>query len=405
MADQIAESGERKQGLRQLGGFFRDRIQLNSVLLVLCFVSVLLLESQSAASYSTYFLSLAMLVTFREWNDVFHERMLWVITGLLAWLVLSALWSRPFEARDLATVFTRALLVFFFVVAFAECQLRGQLRRWLGRALAIVGLLAVVLAMWVHYEEPPIHGRLNGLGQLDTQVVAALVYGVVLIFVLDVVVTDQSAGWRGLAAFSAFVVAYAVYLSDSRNAWVSVLLGAGIFGLAHVVNNRERFVVAVGALAVVLLAAIAALIASETTEAFILPRGSSFRPEIWRAALERITDGNKWLGLGINTPDDFRIFGRTFLHPHNMYLSVAYQGGLIALGLLLVLLGWVIRALMRNYSSPDAKFALGVLSIAVSAYLLDGHELIDKIGATWLMFWLPVAIALGFNWSQPSRAL
>jgi O-antigen ligase len=265
--------------------------------------------------------------------------------------------------------------------------------------------VAVLAAIWVHYSDPPLHGRLNGLGQLDTQVIAALVYGVVLIFVFDVVMTDRSVGWRAVAALSALVVAYAVYLSDSRNAWVSVLVGVGVFVLAHVVKSSQRFIASVASLAVVLAVVVASLVINDSTRGFVLPRGYSYRPEIWSAAIDRIAEGNIWVGLGINTPDDYLIRDITFFHPHSMYLSIVHQAGLVALALTIVLLGLVFRSLMRNYRSLDAKFALGVLGIALSAYLLDGHELIDKVGPTWLLFWLPVAIALGFDWSQPSRGL
>lgn len=40
--------------LNFVAGFLRDHIQVNALLIVLCFVSVLALSSQSAASYSTY---------------------------------------------------------------------------------------------------------------------------------------------------------------------------------------------------------------------------------------------------------------------------------------------------------------------------------------------------------------
>jgi hypothetical protein len=79
-----------------------DRIQINSVLIVLCFVSVLMLESQSAASYSTYLLSISMLLTLGAWDDVFRQPLLQGISVLLGWLVLSSLWSTPFEIRAAA---------------------------------------------------------------------------------------------------------------------------------------------------------------------------------------------------------------------------------------------------------------------------------------------------------------
>ena len=118
-----------------------------------------------------------MLFGMREWNDVFSQRLFWLILALVSYLVLTAFWSDPFTWRGLLTIVSRALLVVLFVVAFAECQLRGQVQRWLGRTMAVVGSGATLAAIIVFFVTDPEDGRLNGLGQLDTHVIAALVYG------------------------------------------------------------------------------------------------------------------------------------------------------------------------------------------------------------------------------------
>ena len=76
--------------------------------------------------------------------------------------------------------------------------------------------------------------------------------------------------------------------------------------------------------------------------------------------------------------------------------------GVVLFGVVLV---GVLRVLFNNYDRSDAKLALGVLGIALPAYFLDGHELVDKVGSTWFLFWLPVAISLGLSWSRPNRGL
>jgi len=112
--------------LTQISDFFGDRIQVNSLLIVLSFVGVLALSSQSAASYPTYFLAIAMLWRWREWTDVRSVRYLLVVITLLSYLVLSSLWSTPFALRDMLSVLVRALLVLLFVIAFGECTLRER---------------------------------------------------------------------------------------------------------------------------------------------------------------------------------------------------------------------------------------------------------------------------------------
>jgi O-antigen ligase len=389
--------------LNSIVGFFQDRIQVNSLLVVLCLVSVLGLSSQSAASYSTYFLALAMLFSARQWRDVFSVRLLWGIVGLLVYLSLTSLWSDPFDVRKTLSVLVRALLVMFFVVAFAECQQRGQLQNWLARAMAVVGSLAVLAAIVVFIVTKPEGGRLNGLGQLHSQIIAALVYGVVLIFVVQVFFTHRLVALRGLAVVGASLIGYAVFLTDSRNAWVSVSTGLGIFVLAHWIRDKQRFLAAVAMMGFAGVVLLGGLLAFESTREILLPRGASFRPDIWGAIASKVINANPWIGLGVLTENNVVVDGIEFLHPHSLYLSVFFQGGLVGVTLLILVLVGTLRVLFENYETSNAKLALAILGIALPAYLLDGHELIDKVGSTWFLFWLPVGISLGLRWNQPVR--
>ncbi len=386
-----------------LVAFFKDRIQLIGAVIVLCFASVLTLSSQSGASYSTYFLALIMLFSIKEWNDVFSVRLMWLILALAIYLVLTAFWSDPFTWRGLLSVASRGMLVVFFVIAFAECQLRGQVQKWLGRTMAVVGSGATLTAIVVFLVTDPEDGRLNGLGQLDTHVIAALVFGTTLMFVLQMLKYDASRAWRVVAAISAVLIVAAVALSDSRNAWVSVAIGAVVLLVAERVTDRQRFTSSVVAIAFLASVALLALYLNETTREVLLPRGDSFRAAIWSTVLDRVADDGPWIGLGILTSDNIVAMGIEHLHPHSMYLAVLFQGGIVGVLLFGSLLLATLKALLENYDQPDAKLALGILTIALTAYMLDGHELIDKIGSTWFLIWLPVAIALGLRWNRPAQ--
>ncbi|MCR9276602.1 MAG: O-antigen ligase family protein [Pseudomonadaceae bacterium] len=377
---------------------WHDRIWRNGVLIVVCLVSVLLLSSQSAASYGTYILALSMLFGFSAWKDVFQVRLCWLIVALIGYLSLSSFWSEPFEFREFVSVATRGLLTFLFVVALAECQLRGQLQRWLGRAFAVVGFVAVVAAIVVFFVEAPQDGRLNGLGQLDNHVVAALVWAVLIVFALHLILREPSGSWKLLGWLSLCAYVFAVVLSDSRTAWIAALLGSVTYVLASFLNSAQRFtqlVVAVGVLVFVLvcLAAIVPGLAD-----LLFPRGWSFRPEIWQASLEKIGSSGWLFGLGVLTSDDFPIDGIVFAHSHNMYLSVLYQGGIVGLGLFLLVLFVTASTFLRFFVDQDSKLGLSILTVAASAYLLDGHELIDKVGDTWFLVWMPVGLAMGLAW-------
>ena len=384
--------------LNAAASFLRDRIQLNALLIVLCFAGVLALESQSAASYPAYLLAIVMLVRWRHWADVFAVPLMWAVAALLAYLVLTGLWSEDRQPSDALSMLSRAAQVLLFAVAFAECQMRGDLQRWLGRALVAAGLLAGLAGLGLFLMGHTQNGRLIGLGQLDNNVVAALIFSVVLILVTEQALRDPRTQWRRLGGFGIVVMVAAVLLSDSRNGQISAVLGVGTLLIAHRVPDRQRFAVAVLGLGVILAALLAASVANEAGRAFVLPRGDSFRPAIWLATLSAVADGGLWFGRGILTDDTLVTAAGEFPHPHNMYLSVLFQGGLVGAALFATLIAAVLRTLLRHYGHRDAKLALGILGLALPAWLLDGHELIDKVGMTWFLFWLPVAISLGLAW-------
>jgi len=349
----------------------------------------------------SYLLCLTMLVRIADWKDVRDCPMVWPILAVLCYLFLTSFWSDPFTWRGAFSQAVRALLTFCFVVAFAECQLRGELQKWLFTALAWAGASVALACIALFLFDPPADGRLNGLGQLDTQVVAGLVFGFAALTVLH---TSQADNPRPvwLTVLLLMPLVCAVWMTGSRNALIAMLLGATVLVSAHRQPTTGRFLAVVGAVSSVVFGLVAlAWFVPELRET-VFPRGDSFRLLIWEQTLSRIQE-SPWFGLGILTTDDVVTRTIEFHHPHNLYLSVAFQGGILAV----LLFGWllirVLRELLLAYDQGDAKFALGVLGLALPAYMLDGHELLDKISDTWFLVWLPVAIALGTRWHPTYR--
>lgn len=378
-----------------------DRIVVNSALLVAAFLAVLLLSSQSAASMVSYLLCIAMLACFKDWRDVFHCPMVWPVLAILIYLPLTSFWSDAFTWRGLFSQCVRGLLTFCFVIAFAECQLRGVLQKWLFVALAGAGAGVALLCIVLFYLDPPADGRLNGLGQLDTQVVAGLVFGFAALAVMHTALADRTRPiWLTLLLMAPLVAA--VWLTGSRNALLSMLLGIAVLLTAHRQATPQRFIWTVVPVFVVVLFAVGLAWWLPEVRDMVFPRGDSFRLLIWEQTWLRLQE-SPWIGLGILSSDDVVMGDIRFHHPHNLYLSVAHQGGLLGLGLFGWLILRVLREFQRSYQHNDVKFALGVLGLALPAYALDGHELLDKIGDSWFLIWLPVAIALGMRWHTSYR--
>lgn len=376
----------------------RDRLQVLAILVVVSLASMLVLPSQSASSFPTYVLAIVLLLSFSAWKDVFDIGLFRLCIVLVLWMCISSFWSQPFDSRAMLSVTIRGVLTLCFVVAIAECQFRDQLQRWIGNSFSWVGGITASAALAVFFATAPPDGRLNGLGQLNTHVTAALVYGALLLFILHGLLGSKLKGW-GQAGWIALVpMVAAIFLSDSRNAWVSVSAGLMVLVLAHKVD-RGRFIVALASAITLSLSLVAVLLSVPEYVEILLPRSDSFRIAIWSEVLNRLS-GQPLFGLGITTNDDVVLDGIRFLHPHNMYLAVAFQAGVVGLVLYLCLLAGAIKTLLDAYDHTDAKLGLSVLALALSAHLLDENELLDKIGASWLLVWLPIAISIGVRWRQ-----
>ena len=381
------------------GGLLEYRVPASATLVLVALGSIFVLTSQSASSWPTYVLGAYVFAGAGKWRALFLDRGFLLVVILLVHVALSSLWSTPWDTREAFGQLIRAFLVFTFVVCIAESVQVDWFLRRLRQTMTVLGTLAAAVAAAFFYLEPPEDGRLNGLGQLDTHVVAAMVYAVAAICGLAWLgSSDGRFVARWIPGVCVAVLVFAVVLTGSRNANVCMVFGLACLLLANRVATSQRFILAAAALAAGLLVVVSAAYwwvpgAAEV----ILPRGDSFRPAIWLDHAARVRNDGMWFGLGVTTPDVIRVGGYEVLHPHNLYLAVAHQSGLLGLALMLAVIVISAATLLGNFREPEAKLGLAVWAMALPAYLLDGHELVDKIGWTWLLFWLPVAIALGIR--------
>ena len=380
---------------------FHDPLKVNAGLILAAFGSMFFLPSQSTTAIFTYLLGVLMLWQVPRWRRYLTDPVVIMSGLLLGYLTLSSLWSETDEPEKAVSIGVRALSVLLFLVAFSECWQKGYLQRWFGKTLVLCGTGAAIVAIGYFLITNPEDGRLNGLGQLGAHVIAGLMFGVVLLFVLQSIREDASSRWRVMAAGCGIVLLAALVLTFSRNAWVSVLAGIGVYCCATRCRTPKQLLLLLIGLGLLGALTLAAFFFTDEGRNFLLPRGDSFRPLIWSTIFERVWTQAPIFGLGILTPDDVLNGAILHPHPHSMYLAVLHQGGLVALGLFLTLISLVVRTLITHLRDPQAQVALGALTIGLLSYFLDGHELVDRIGETWMLFWLPVAISLSLRFRLP----
>ncbi len=381
-----------------------DRARVADLLILVAFVAVLTAPLPSVARAVTYLLALLVLCTPSLWHAVRTDRLAACAGMLLAYLVLTSLWSDNPDVLDALRLGIRALVLCAFVVAYADCVRRGDVLPRLGRWFAVVGGIVAAAATARFFLDTPPEGRLHGLGGVHNSLTAAQAYAVVTLVALDTAYRSKPLRWRVLGIASALPAALAVLLCGSRSAWLALPVGLGVLLLAHRGTAPLRFagVMVAGAVAIALLAF--ALAANEYTRDFLLPRADSFRLGIWEAVLADVVRHGPWFGRGILSPDEVSVQGIGFRHAHSMYLSVLYHGGVVAAALLAATLGGTAVVLVRRLGHAEARLAIALLAAGAVFWLVDGRQLVERVGVHWWLFWLPVATAVGLATHGRKRA-
>lgn len=375
--------------------FFGDRGRVADVLILVAFIAVLVAPLPSIPRLVTYVLGVLVLCSPALWRAAADSRLATCAAALLAYLVLTSLWSEDPGAADVLRMWVRALVLGCFVLAFADSVARGAAHEHIGRWFVLAGGLAAVAAIGYFVLDPPPEGRLHGLGRVHNSVTAAQAFAVVALVGLDAAWRAPSSRWRLLAGASALAATLAMLLSGTRAAWAALPLGVGALLLARTTPSPARFAGFLGAGAAAMAVLVAVLATSELARDYILPRGDSFRLAIWESVVADVVRQGLWFGRGILTPDDTLLGELTFRHAHSMYLAVLFHGGIVGFVLFGAAFGGTAFVLVRALGCKDARLALALLVAGAVFWLTDGRQLVDRVGVHWWLFWLPLATAIG----------
>lgn len=182
-----------------------------------------------------------------------------------------------------------------------------------------------------------------------------------LILLLDQAIRQSpSVGWmeRILLWSGTGLVGMNLLLTKSRTAWAGFFLGLLVLAILRArgrpVSPHRLRIAGVTLLAVALLGAIAVMLGGLDREVFSeAPKSLGYRLEYWQSTGTMLLE-HPWLGVG---PGNFRQHylgyklpgsSEEILDPHNLFLDVWANGGLLALAGLLLLLGVLAGALYRE---------------------------------------------------------
>lgn len=314
---------------------------------------------------------------------------LWLaLLGLMAWSAVTLAWS---SAEDGTREVKRLLYILLFLMAFPLLAQAGIERAWRllmlgGGLLALAALISAV--RFYGLQQEPLVARIEGIGEISHPILGGYVVAAAALWLLysNPRQRGMQLAWAlALACLGAFVV-----LSQSRGAALALVATVILAPLWHRTRSSSLFA---------LMAALATAAAVYLMYELIVQRGSSYRPEIFQASLQMISE-HPLTGLGLGAFYRVQAVGLEFDHTHNMFTHVAVELGLP--GMLLWTAVWLITLgeIVRARATLFGKVLFGFWVFSTLAMQFDAASLTGTPRAEWFISWLPVALVMLLPWAH-----
>lgn len=330
------------------------------------------------------------------WRAVRQSEVVALSLVLVGWMALSMVWSRaPLEhgpVRGVADALgTVAVLVAVYLVL--DSVRLERLAAWFA---ATAGALAVVGTAQLVTMETRWHGRLSRPFNFEHPNLFGHALAVATVMACWLALARKRTGghcalWLGVAT----VCGAGVVLTLGRTSMIAAVVGV-VMLVALSGRPRLALMLVAGLIAAV---AVVSLSAGDAVRPYV-DRGDAGRSFIWGTLAERIGD-RPLIGNGLLSSDDVRFqkgssdfpSGFTMPHAHSVFVSTAYHGGLIGLGLLLGVLGSGLVAGWRLWRRTGDPLALTWLIVGTVCLLPDGHRIVGNPHlSSVLLFWIPIGL-------------
>ena len=333
---------------------------------------------------------------------------LWPVWALIAYCCIVAIvltQHTPEHAIKVArNSLTTAVFVALCVLVFAQ---RSEHVGKVLFAMGVLGLAGACASIVLHAFDG--EARLEPLGQAQHSISGASVYGILGVVSLHLYLTRE--GTDRFVHLAVVVSVFAlVLLTRSRGellAYTVACVAALVLPLGRDYQVRKAWL-AVVAFATTALLLIFAFIPDYLMQ--IVERGAGSRPQIWIYTLSKVQLA-PWFGHGFTESLDFFVANdERVAHPHNIFLSTLFYSGLFGLGLLIVLVVSLLRAVWRQRGTTHGHLSACLIIHLGLSTLTDGGRLVTGASDFLFYFWLPVCMIVGCalrtgTWTAKSRTL
>lgn len=356
-----------------------------------------LTPSSSLNNLFAYPLLLALCIKGPQWRrlkPLFQNRIFLISSLFLGYLWLTTFWSdtdeRLKEVLDNLR-YGAMILSFLGSLFFLNRRHESYLDTFL-QAIVIAATCSALLGLYWHLQEHAfLHQRLNGPGRLENAVVAGFGYGMSALLALYLTFSqNKKFVFRVMYAACFSILVIALLSTHTRSAMLGFAVSAVILAPFLAPSTKKRYQW-LGAAAVILVVALMVYLNWVTILRTLAAQNE--RIEIWLYVLNKV-QLQPWFGYGIATDDKVPGTKYIYNHPHSAYVATLFYGGIVGLVLLLTTLITSAWVSLKQIPKQFAAFSLSVLCYSGITMGLDGYQILDKISYIWIIFWLPVGIAM-----------
>jgi hypothetical protein len=369
------------------------------VILYAFFVSGFFLIPNAVDLYKIFIYAVlpVFVVTLRdELLRIGRSRLFLAVIAYIIYMTLTSFWSEPFVWKQFSRHLALSISVAGFVSITAWCFHRSE-DDMVGamKSIWVLVCLSAIVSIFYWYgfvgKQFP-DSRLVSIGVLDNPNSLGIVYALFALIGIHFLTASETRAPRyGWAAGTALLV-IAVVFTASRNAMISLVAASVLLIVIQIEPGRKlKWAIALVFGWGIVLAVVGYLFGHFLWHRFVwmLDHGFSDRPEIWSAAFSDM--GEAWLfGKGYLTP-----FSAAEHHwMHSIYLATLRDGGVVGLLLLVSIVYQSFVILARRSISGYGFLPVTMLFLAVLSQAVDGDQLLQRPKEIWLLFWLPVGIAV-----------
>jgi O-antigen ligase len=325
-----------------------------------------------------------------------HSSMFIIILTLLSYLLLTPLWAEHGTFSAYSKIITRCLSLLVFIMLTSELTLRYT--RFIHILImvicwaAVTGGLLYIFTSGYEITIPPTRlGEFGNFKALRDSVLIGNAYGMVVLMLYFYLISHGSILERGgYFIFSVFCLAILIF-TFSRGPIIAFYLAMFVGTL--VVNDRKLLLI------FMVLTVLGWFFVADTGPLHaILFRGDSYRIELFQAAMDKIR-AHFFFGNGVLAKFSYPLSdgGPLIGSPHNLYLSLWFYGGFIAVSLLMLLIVrsiWLGLNLFIRYDNfiPGLLLTYGLICVITGSGKAINHP--DPL---YLYFWMPFGLLMAYE--------